>query len=108
MMLHATIEQEPGAGLDHGTHSILFEEAAYLFEFLRQTRPIWIQDLMIQGDRNRLVARFRQDRQRFIEAMVREAISVVAKSHGEERGFRVRGSGFRILRITWPFLNPEP
>src|SRR5262249_11680345 len=79
LVLSPRIEQKTGPCLHDAAQPVFFEQPPYRLDATRQLRLERIQDVKIQRERHAAVAELRQDRQRILEAVMGEAVGVVAE-----------------------------
>ena len=81
LVFASRIEQEASASFDHAAQAMLFERSADFLAALSQISLERIQRMKIERDGNAFVAKLRENGDRVLEAMMREAIRVVAQEH---------------------------
>jgi hypothetical protein len=117
LMFAPRIQQKPRSRFDHTAQLQPFQLPAQRRHSFWQVRLERVQDVMVEGDPNGPVTKFREDFQSILQAMMGEAVGVIAEQHhlrlghgeGKVNGFLVTGNrskdqiGIKLVAIWIAF-----
>src|SRR5581483_11911198 len=91
LMFAARVEQEPRARLDHRTQPIALEQGTDGRELGREARGERVEGVVVERQGDGPVTELRQDRQGVFQAVMREAVGVVAEAEHSESRMQANG-----------------